>query len=65
MTRYLDNLYNTLVTSNEAAYREGKGKAWDNVKRKNRVRYCPRGKAFKELEKRERLASWRVVRVFN
>lgn len=58
MNKYLDNLYDTLIASNRAAFLEGNYKAWDNVKRKNRVRYCPRGKAFKDFEKRERLALW-------
>ena len=47
---YLNNLRNMLVEANKKSLSYGDPKAWDNKKKKNRKRHCPRGPAFRKLE---------------
>ena len=55
---YFDKVKLTIVNANAKSLKEGKGKAWDNVKGKNRKRYVPRGKVFDRLEQIQRTVWW-------
>jgi len=55
---YLERLSDTMIAANERALQHamkvpGSGKAWDNVKKKNRIQYAPRGNAYRRLDRVE------------
>ena len=55
---YLANVVNTLLRANATSLVYGDMKAWDNTKKKNRVRFSPRGKTLDSIMKREAEKNW-------
>ena len=49
---YFKNLEDTLIAENRYSCAYPDARAWDNKKRKTRMRYSPRGPSFKRMQER-------------
>ena len=64
---YFENLNDTIIRANERSLRNarsgsvGTAKAWDNVKKKNGLRYRPRGNAYTRIVQVQNWADWQKL----